>query len=234
MGVLVIQDSRPIRVLIVDDHPMVRQGLRTFLELQDDMTVVGEAGDGSEAVKLVSAVGADVVLMDIMMPRLNGVEAIREIKRLDSDVSIVALTSFTGDEHVMPAIEAGASGYLHKDVTPEELAEAVRAANRGEARLHPDALRKVMETAVETRSDVAPEPAIGILTERELEIVRLVARGMSNREIADELFISEKTVKTHVGHVLAKLELKDRTQLAVYALTRGLAQPPRVDGGNWS
>jgi NarL family two-component system response regulator LiaR len=213
-------------VLIVDDHQVVRRGLRTFLELHDDLDVVGEAGDGLEGVEQAAALRPDVVLMDIVMPRLDGIEATRRIKEQSAAVGVIALTSFAGDDQVLPALEAGASSYLLKDVSPEELVEAIRAVHRGEPRLHPDALRKVMEAAMGPRAHEAPAHAPSPpsdLTERELEVVALVARGLSNREIAETFVISEKTVKTHIGHILAKLELKDRTQLAIYALTNGLA-----------
>ena len=219
-------ESAPIRVLIVDDHQVVRRGLRTFLELHDDLDVVGEAGDGLEGVEQAAALRPDVVLMDIVMPRLDGIEATRRIKEQSAAVGVIALTSFAGDDQVLPALEAGASSDLLKDVSPEELVEAIRAVHRGEPRLHPDALRKVMEAAMGPRAGEAPArppSPPGDLTERELEVVALVARGLSNREIAGTFVLSEKTVKTHIGHILAKLELKDRTQLAIYALKNGLA-----------
>jgi len=221
-----VTESAPIRVLIVDDHQVVRRGLRTFLELHDDLDVVGEAGDGLEGVEQAAALRPDVVLMDIVMPRLDGIEATRRIKQQSAAVGVIALTSFAGDDQVLPALEAGASSYLLKDVSPEELVEAIRAVHRGEPRLHPDALRKVMAAAMGPRPGEAPASAPsppGDLTERELEVVALVARGLSNREIAGTFVLSEKTVKTHIGHILAKLELKDRTQLAIYALKNGLA-----------
>lgn len=220
-------ESGPIRVLIVDDHQVVRRGLRTFLDLNDDIEVVGEAQDGLEGVDKAARLEPDVVLMDIVMPRLDGIEATRRIKERSAAIGVIALTSFAGDDQVLPALEAGASSYLLKDVTPEELVEAIRALYRGEPRLHPDALRKVMEAAMGPRAGESPArpPASppDDLTERELEVIALVAQGLSNREIAETFVISEKTVKTHVGHVLAKLALKDRTQLAIYALRHGLA-----------
>ena len=221
-----------IRVVIVDDHQVVRQGLRTFLDLQDDIAVVGEAGDGAAALQVVEQLAPDVVLMDIMMPQLDGIEATRRLKEVHPEIGVIVLTSFAGDQQVLPALEAGASSYLLKDVTPEDLVDAVRAVHRGEPRLHPDALRKVMEAVPGTGPAVGgrrPSPP-GDLTERELEVIRLVAQGRTNREIADEFVLSEKTVKTHVSHVLTKLELKDRTQLAIYAIRNGLAEETDADG----
>jgi NarL family two-component system response regulator LiaR len=213
-----------IRVLIVDDHQVVRQGLRTFLELHDDIQVVGEAGDGRTAVEMVREQGADVVLMDLMMPRLDGISATREIMHLGMDTCVIALTSFAEDDQVFPAIQAGASSYLLKDVSPHELIDAIRAAHRGEPRLHPDVARKLMEAmrGEETGARETTAPASD-LTDRELEVIRAVAQGKSNQEIAQQFFISEKTVKTHVGHILAKLDLKDRTQLAIFAIRNDLA-----------
>jgi two-component system, NarL family, response regulator LiaR len=221
-----VTEDGTIRVVIVDDHQVVRQGLRTFLDLQDDIAVVGEAGDGAAALQVVEELGPDVVLMDIMMPQLDGIEATRRLKETHPETGVIVLTSFAGDQQVLPALEAGASSYLLKDVTPEDLVEAVRAVHRGEPRLHPDALRKVMEAATGTRSAEAglrPSPPVD-LTERELEVIRLVAQGRTNREIANAFVLSEKTVKTHVSHILTKLALKDRTQLAIYAIRNGLAE----------
>jgi NarL family two-component system response regulator LiaR len=226
-------EQERIRVLIVDDHQVVRRGLRTFLELQDDIEVAGEAGDGQAGVEEAERLGPDVVLMDIVMPRLDGIEATRRIKERAPGTGVIALTSFAGDDQVLPALEAGASSYLLKDVSPEELVEAIRAVHRGEPRLHPDALRKVMEAAMGPRTGEAGRAAASPpadLTERELEVVVLVAQGLSNREIAESFVISEKTVKTHIGHVLAKLELKGRTQLAIYAIRHGLAGDDPVLG----
>ena len=223
-----------IRVLIVDDHQVVRQGLRTFLELHDDIQVVGEAGDGRTAVDMVREQAADVVLMDLMMPRLDGISATREIMRLGTDTCVIALTSFAEDDQVFPAIQAGASSYLLKDVSPDELIDAIRAAHRGEPRLHPDVARKLMEamrgeetgaraaTGAKSAGRETTAPASD-LTDRELEVIRAVAQGKSNQEIAQQFFISEKTVKTHISHILAKLDLKDRTQLAIFAIRNDLA-----------
>jgi NarL family two-component system response regulator LiaR len=222
-----------IKVLIVDDHQVVRQGLRTFLELHDDIQVVGEAADGQSAVDLVRELTVDVVLMDLMMPRLDGISATREVIGLGTGTRVIALTSFADDSQVFPAIQAGASSYLLKDVSPDELIEAIRAAHRGEPRLHPDVARKLMEAMRETgdaeaRAVTGAPPAaalVGDLTDRELEVIRAVAQGKSNQEIAQQFFISEKTVKTHVSHILAKLDLKDRTQLAIFAIRNDLAEP---------
>jgi len=215
------EPSGKITVLIVDDHQVVRQGLHTFLELNEDVHVVGEAVDGQMAVEMTRQLDPDVVLMDLVMPRLDGIGAIRQIKSLGLRSKVIALTSFTEDDKVFPAIQAGASSYLLKDVSPDELVEAIRAAHRGEARLHPDIARKLMEQVVhQTRPN--REGPVENLTDREREVIRLVAQGRSNAEIAQELVISDKTVKTHVSNILSKLDLQDRTQLAIYAIKNGL------------
>ncbi len=210
-----------IRLLIVDDHQVVRQGLRTFLELQPDMAVVGEAGDGAEGVRLAQSLRPDIVLMDLVMPGMDGIEATRRIRALAEGPQVIALTSFTEDDKVFPALQAGAASYLLKDVSPEVLVDAIRAVIRGEARLHPDVQRKLMQQVARPKPP-GGTPAAAELTRRELDVLRCVARGMSNGEIARELVISEKTVKTHVSNLLGKLHLSDRTQLAVFALTSGL------------
>jgi NarL family two-component system response regulator LiaR len=215
--------TEKLKVLIVDDHQVVRQGLRTFLELVDDIQVVGEAGDGAAAVELARRAQPDVVLMDLVMPRMDGIAATRQLKALGLGARVIALTSFTEDDKVFPAIQAGASSYLLKDVSPDELVAAIRAAHRGEARLHPEVARKLME-AVRAESAVR-EPVRDDLSARELEVIRLVAEGLNNHAIAGRLVISEKTVKTHLTHILGKLGLHDRTQLAIYALRTGIAGP---------
>jgi two-component system, NarL family, response regulator LiaR len=212
-----------IKVLIVDDHQVVRQGLRTFLELQPDIVVLGEASDGQAAVEMVRRLQPDVVLMDLVMPRMDGISATRQIKSLESSVKVIALTSFTEDDKVFPAIQAGASSYLLKDVSPDDLVEAIHAAHRGEARLHPEIVRKLMEQVAQ-QAGPAPQTLPRDLTGRELEVIRLVARGRSNHEIAQALVISEKTVKTHISNILGKLHLDDRTQLAIYAINHGLVE----------
>lgn len=215
------EPAEKITVLIVDDHQVVRQGLHTFLELNEGVRVVGEAVDGQMAVEMAQQLDPDVILMDLVMPRLDGIGAIRQVKSLGLRCKVIALTSFTEDDKVFPAIQAGASSYLLKDVSPDELVEAIRAAHRGEARLHPDIARKLMEQVARQASPARQGP-VENLTERELEVIRLVAQGRSNAEIAQELVISEKTVKTHISNILGKLALQDRTQLAIYAIKNGL------------
>lgn len=226
-----------IRVLIVDDHQVVRQGLRTFLELHDDIIVVGEAGEGSLATSMVRDLRPHVVLMDLVMPGLDGISATKQIIDLETGARVIALTSFAEDDQVFPAIQAGASSYLLKDVSPDDLVDAIRAAFRGEPRLHPDVARKLMEAmraqreaaahgasgTAGPRTGTGSLPAADDLTDREREVIRLVAQGKSNHEIAQQFFISEKTVKTHISHILAKLGLKDRTQLAIFAIRHDLA-----------
>jgi two-component system, NarL family, response regulator LiaR len=202
----------PIRVLIADDHAVVREGLRSFFELQDEMEVVGEAADGVEAVELATRLQPDVVLMDIVMPNLDGVEAMRQLRRRVPAARAIVLTSFLDDEQVLPAIRAGAAGYLLKNVDPQELARAVRAAHAGEAFIDPT----VAAMLVDTLADEDVDDAYERLTAREREVLDLIGRGFSNKRIALELGVAEKTVKTHVSHVLGKLGLADRTQAALY------------------
>ncbi len=209
-----------IRVLIVDDHPIVRQGLRTLLELQDDITVVGEAVNGKSAVALAAQLKPDVVLMDLVMPELDGIAATRQISDMQQGTHVIALTSFVEDEKVIPAIQAGAVSFLLKDVAPNDLMDAVRAAQQGEARLHPTVMRRLMAQVASQPGP--PQPAFPDITEREMEVLSLVAEGLSNREIAARLVISEKTVKTHVSSLLSKLNQEDRTRLAVFAIKKGL------------
>ena len=207
-----------ISVLIVDDHAVVRKGLRAFLDTQEDIELVGEATNGVEAVERVREFLPDVVLMDLVMPVMDGIEATRRIRALSPRTQVIVLTSFTEDEKVFPSIKAGALSYLLKDVSPGDLVQAIQAAYRGEAQLHPDIAKKLMEELSRRTSDPIREE----LTERELEVLRLIAEGHSNREIALELVISVKTVKTHVSNILSKLHLSDRTQAAIYALREGL------------
>ncbi len=215
-----------ISVLVVDDHAIVRQGLRTLLELQDDIRFAGEAVNGRAAVDLAARLKPDVVLMDLVMPGLDGIAATQQICALGLGTRVIALTSFVEDDKVIPAIQAGAVSFLLKDVSPNDLMEAIRAAYQGEARLHPMVVRKLMaQVAAPPQAPaspgVAPSPAAD-LTEREREVLCLVAEGLSNREIAEKLVISEKTVKTHISSLLGKFGLEDRTRLAIYAIKHGL------------
>jgi DNA-binding NarL/FixJ family response regulator len=207
-----------IRVLVADDHAVVREGLRTFLALQDGIEVVGEAADGNEAVHATERLKPDVVLMDLVMPRLDGVAAMREVRRRTPHVRVIVLTSFADDERVLPALQAGAAGFLLKTAQPAEIARAVRAAHAGEAVLDPGVAARLVEAIAQPPG----EPPRERLTPREREVLALIARGLSNKRIAFELGLSEKTVKTHVGHLLAKLGVPDRTAAATHAIRSGL------------
>jgi two-component system, NarL family, response regulator LiaR len=203
----------PIRVLIVDDHAVVREGLRSFLELQEGISIVGEAGDGAEAVEAATGLRPDVVLMDLVMPNVEGLEAMRQLRERVPAARVIVLTSFLDDERLLPAIRAGAAGYLLKDAQPQELARAISTAHRGEALIDPAvAARLVDALASGERDDRYDE-----LTPREREVLELIGRGFSNKRIALELGAAEKTIKNHVSQVLAKLGVADRTQAALYA-----------------
>jgi DNA-binding NarL/FixJ family response regulator len=215
-----VSDSPPIRVLIVDDHGVVRRGLRGFLDLLDDIEVVGEAENGRVAVDAAARLNPDVVLMDLLMPELDGLGAIAAIKAAQPDVEIVALTSFIEEEKVTAALEAGAAGYLLKDADADAVAAAVRAAHNGEVHLDP-AVTRLLAQRLRARRNV-PEP-VEPLTERELEVLGLLGRGSSNKDIAAALGITERTARTHVSNILGKLGLSSRTQAALYAVDRGLA-----------
>ncbi len=211
-----------ISVLIVDDHAVVREGLRNFLQLQDGIEVVGEAADGEEAVEQAEALRPEVVLMDLVMPKLDGVGAMRQLRERGSDARVIVLTSFLDDDRLLPAIRAGAAGYLLKNAEPAELARAVRAAHEGETILDPTVASRLVRAISEgpaTGAELA-----GQLTNREREVLELIARGQSNKRIALELGIAEKTVKTHVGHLLDKLGVTDRTQAALLAVEQGLVR----------
>ena len=210
--------AEQIGVLIVDDHAVVREGLRAFLELQDEIAVVGEASDGSEAIEQAAVLRPDVILMDLVMPRLDGLAAMRTIRARAPDVRVIVLTSYLDDATLLPALRAGAAGYLLKNAQPQEIARAVRAAHAGEALIDP----VVAARMVETLAAEAHEEPLDRLTPREREVLILIGRGFPNKLIARELGLSEKTVKAHVGRVLAKLEVTDRTQAAVVAVRAGL------------
>jgi DNA-binding NarL/FixJ family response regulator len=212
-----------IRVLVVDDQQLVRTGFRMILDAEDDVEVVGEAGDGAEAVEHARSLDPDVVLMDIRMPVMDGVEATR---RLADTTKVLILTTFDLDEYVYDALRAGASGFLLKDTPPEDLADAVRVVARGEALLAPSVTKRlVAEFASRPTRSVQEAPGLDLLTEREREVLGLVARGLSNQEIAAELYLGETTVKTHVGRILMKLGLRDRVQAVVLAYESGIVTP---------
>ena len=207
--------TEKIRLLLVDDHTVVRQGLKMVLGLEPELEIVGEAGNGQEALEQVSKLNPQVVLMDLLMPVMDGVTAIRAIKQAYPDIEVVALTSVLEDRLVIDAVEAGAAGYLLKETGPEDLIEAIKAAAKGEVRLHPKAQKRLLK---EVRTPDMRES----LTERETETLRLVAKGHSNKEIAKHMDVSEVTIKTHVSSILSKLNLSSRTQAALFALKEGL------------
>ena len=206
-------------MLVVDDHEVVREGLRAFLELQNGIEVAGEATDGEEAIAVAERLDPDVVLMDLVMPKLDGLGAMRELRKRVPRARVIVLTSFLDDDKLLPALRAGAAGYLLKNAPPPELARAVRAAHAGEALLDPVVAARLVETLA---GDGDP---LDRLTPREREVLELIGRGFPNKRIARRLEVSEKTVKTHVGHVLAKLGVTDRTQAAVVAVRAGLVEP---------
>lgn len=209
-----------ISLLISDDHALVRQGIRAFLELQPDIAVIGEADSGEAAVRMTEEFVPDVVLMDLVMPGIGGVEATRQVKQVSPHSQIIVLTSYHEDEYIFPALRAGALSYVLKDVGPDELADTVRKAARGESVLHPRIAARVVQELRGTRRDMPN--LFTDLSDRELEVLRLIADGLSNAEIASKLVISEKTVKGHVSNILSKLHMLDRTQAAVFAWQQGL------------
>lgn len=216
-----MNDGEHIRVLIADDHAVVREGLRALMSSEPGLEVVGEAANGLEAVQLADALQPDVILLDLMMPKKSGLEAIVEIKQANPEARILVLTSFAEDDKVFPAIKAGALGYLMKDSLPHELLQAIRDTYRGESSLHPAIARKLVQEF--NRPSTLP-PTEEPLTERELAVLKLVAQGLSNEEIAAKLAISERTARTHVVNILGKLHLANRTQAALYALREGWAK----------
>jgi DNA-binding NarL/FixJ family response regulator len=220
-----------ISVLLVDDQPLLRVGFRMVLESQDDLTVVGEAADGSQAVRLTAELEPDVVLMDVRMPGMDGIEATRRIVASGSRSRVVVLTTFDLDEYAFSALRAGASGFLLKDVPPADLLSGIRAVASGDAVVAPSVTRRLLDSFAHQLPQSAPAAAERLaplegLTTRELEVLGELARGRSNAEIATHLVLSEATVKTHVGHILAKLGLRDRVQVVVFAYEIGLVQPP--------
>ncbi|HEX9014906.1 MAG TPA: response regulator transcription factor [Chloroflexota bacterium] len=222
--------SEKIRVMITDDHSIVRKGIRALLATEPGIEVIGEAADGLEAVDLAGRLQPDVILMDMVMPKLDGIEAIRRITAKRQSARILVLTSFAADEKVFPAIKAGALGYLLKDSSPQELVEAIQRVHQGQASLHPAIARKLLDEMA--RGGAKQQPSPDALTEREVDVVRLLARGYSNKQIADEMVISEATVRTHVSNILSKLHLASRTEAALYALREGLASLETPDSSD--
>jgi DNA-binding NarL/FixJ family response regulator len=214
--------GEPIRVLVVDDHPVVRQGLRTFLDVQDDLTVVGEAADGASAVTAADELHPDVILLDLRMPGTDGVAALRGLHAAGNPARVLVVTSFTEPAAVLPAVRAGAAGYVYKDVDPPALAAAIRAVHAGHVLLHPDVARLL--AAGDGARHAGDEARPDRLTPRERDVLAGIARGRANREIARDLGLAEKTVKTHVSAILTKLGVQDRTQAALYAVRSGLAE----------
>jgi len=213
--------TKPIRIFVADDHAIIRKGIRAMLETVPDIELVGEAVNGREAVSGVAKLRPDVILMDLVMPEMDGIEAIRHIKAQQPQACILVLTTFAGEDKIFPAIKAGALGYHLKDASPEELVQAIRQVYRGQPSLHPIIARKVLQELASPAAERPPTPEP--LTQREVEVLQLVAQGLDNQQIADKLVISEATVRTHVSNILGKLQLASRTQAVLYALREGLA-----------
>jgi DNA-binding NarL/FixJ family response regulator len=213
--------ASPITILIVDDHEVVRNGIRAFLETLKEFQVVGEAASGEEAVKLVQDLIPDVVLMDLIMPGMDGIETTREVRKISPRTQVVVLTSYHEDEHIFPALKAGAISYVLKDMKMEKLAETIQRAVNNEVTLHPLVAARVLRNL---RGDSEEESFYADLTDREQDVLRLIANGLSNSQIAEQLVISENTVKGHVSNILSKLHLADRTQVAVYAWQKGIVK----------
>lgn len=212
-----------IKVLLVDDHTVVLKGLAFFLSTQEDLELVGEANNGKEALKKVGEAQPDIVLMDLYMPEMDGIEATSCIKKGYPNVKVLVLTSFSDQAHVLPALKAGASGYILKDVEPDQLVEAIRSAYKGNIQLHPDIASALLsQTLPQEEKQESSNIHVDVLTARENEVLQLLAKGMSNKEIASVLVITEKTVKAHVSSILGKLNLSDRTQAALYAVKNGV------------
>lgn len=211
-----------IKVLIADDHHVVRRGLLFFLKTQKDIEIIGEAVNGKEAVKLVSQLNPDVVLMDLSMPEMDGVMATKAIRETNTDVKIIILTSYADQDHVIPALSAGASGYQLKDIEPDDLVQTIRDVLNGQSKLHPKVTSHVMAHLSTPKNQ--HQTKLDELTKREKEVLNELAKGKSNKEIASALFITEKTVKTHISNILSKLQLSDRTQAAIYAVKNGFIE----------
>jgi len=222
--------KKSIRILIADDHAIVRRGLKALLATEKDMAVVGEAENGAEAVEKAAALAPDVILMDIVMPELDGIEATRRVTAERPETRVLVLTSFAADDKVFPAVKAGALGYLLKDSSPDQLLEAIRQVHRGEPSLEPSIARKVLQELSHPGGG-AGKPTADPLTARELEVLRLISQGLSNKEIASKIFVAEWTVRSHVSNILGKLHLASRTQAALYALKSGLASLEDVPPG---
>jgi DNA-binding NarL/FixJ family response regulator len=217
VAIFVVMDK--IKVLLAEDHVMVREGTREFVQREPDMEVVGEAGDGEEAVKLAKELKPDVVVMDISMPKLNGVEATKQIKALNPSIAVLILTAYDYDQYIFALLEAGAAGYLLKGVKVHELIDAIRAVYAGESVLHPVVARRVVDRLVAPgRRDT---PAVEPLSEREMEVLRLAATGVSNKDIAQQLFLSPRTVQVHLGNIFSKLGVASRTEAVLFALRKG-------------
>jgi NarL family two-component system response regulator LiaR len=221
--------DKKIAVLLVDDHALVRQGLRMFIEMQADMAVVGEGANGTDAVNLAARLNPDVILLDLVMPNMDGVEATRKILESNPHARVLILTSFGEDDKVFPAIRAGAQGYLLKDIQPRDLVQAIRETYQGKAQIHPEIARSLMKAVAGNMQTPAQKTErldkdLQGLTEREQEVLGYIASGLTNHEIAEKMVISEKTVKTHVSNLLDKLGLQDRTRAAIWALKHGLGE----------
>lgn len=210
-----------IKVMLAEDHVVVREGTRELIQHEEDMDVVGEAGDGEEAVSLASQTQPDVIIMDVNMPKLNGIEATKQIKAIMPSVAVLVLTAYDNDQYVSALLEAGAAGYLLKNIKGRELIDAVRAVNAGESVLHPKIARKVLNRFASSGSKTEGEPVTNILSDRELEVLKLAAKGLSNRDIAEQLFLSIRTVQAHLGNIFNKLDVGSRTEAILYGLKKG-------------